>query len=128
MAHFVELDENNIVLQVVVVDDAHEADGENWCRGFFGTDRWKQTSYNTRGGIHRTINSDTPDDGVALRKNYAGIGFNYNPTLDAFVPSKPFNSWILDEDACEWRPPIPYPNDGNEYSWNESTQSWDAVE
>ena len=127
MAHFTELDENNIVLRVVVIDDAHEADGENWCKEFFGTEKWKQTSYNTRGGVHYVPNSSTPDNGVVFRKNYAGVGFKYDPILDAFSLPQPFNSWSLDEDAHQWKPPIPCPNDGNGYSWNESAQSWDEM-
>lgn len=118
MAHFAELNENNVVVRVIVVDDAHEADGENWCRKFFGSGNWKQTSYNTVGGVHS-------NGGVAFRKNYAGVGFTYDPASDAFIPLQPFNSWILDEDTFLWGPPVPYPDDGNIYSWNESTQSWD---
>ena len=120
MAHFAELDENNVALRVVVVDDAHESDGENWCREFFGTDNWKQTSYNTRGGVHS-------DNGIPLRKNYAGIGYIYSPTLDAFYSPQQFDSWSLDEDTCQWEAPIPHPDDGNKYIWNESTVSWDAA-
>jgi len=127
MAHFAKLDENNIVLQVVVVNDLYEADGENWCKELFGTDSWKQTSYNTRGGVHYAENSNSPDGGTALRKNYAGIGYSYNPTLDAFIPPQSFPSWILDETTCLWESPVPKPDDGNLYDWNESTQSWDAV-
>ena len=107
MAHFAELDENNIVLRVVVVDDAHEADGENWCKEFFGTDKWKQTSYTAE-----------------FRKNFAGVGFNYNPTLDAFIPPcPPCNpSWTLDEDSCLWEAEIPSP--GTDYIWDDSAKSW----
>ena len=125
MAHFAELNENNEVLRVVVIDDAYEADGENWCKEFFGTEKWKQTSYNTRGGVHYGNNSREPDGGIAFRKNYAGIGFTYDPTADAFIPPKPFNSWVLDEDTFFWEPPVPRPVDGNSYNWNEDTQSWD---
>ena len=128
MAHFAELDENNIVLRVVVVNDDYEADGENWCKQFFGTDSWKQTSYNTRSGVHYAPNSSDPDGGVALRKNYAGIGYTYDEDRDAFIPPKPFDSWLLDEPTCFWEAPIPYPNDDNAYAWNESTQAWDLVD
>ena len=127
MAHFAELDGNNIVLRVVVVDDAHEEDGENWCEEFFGANNWKQTSYNTHAGVHYAANSHTPDGGITLRKNYAGIGYSYDPVLDAFIPPQPFPSWLLDEDTCLWDSPVPKPGDGNLYRWNESTQSWDAV-
>ena len=125
MAHFAELNENNEVLRVVVIDDAYEADGENWCKEFFGTDNWKQTSYNTFGNVHYGNNPREPDGGIAFRKNYAGIGFTYDPTADAFFPPKPFNSWVLDEDTFFWEPPVPRPVDGNSYNWNEDTQSWD---
>jgi len=127
MAHFAELDENNIVLRVVVVDDAHEADGESWCSAFFGTNSWKQTSFNTRGGVHYASNSDTPDDGTAFRKNYAGIGYTYDPVRDAFIPPKVYPSFVFDEDSCTWVPPTPRPDDGSVYGWNEDTQSWEAA-
>jgi len=126
MAHFAKLDENNIVLQVVVVNDLYEADGENWCKELFGTDSWKQTSYNTRGGVHYAANSNSPDEGTALRKNYAGVGYSYNPTLDAFIPPQPFPSWLLDETTCQWEPPVPPPDSGI-HTWNEDTQSWNPV-
>ena len=125
MAHFAKLDENNIVLQVIVVNDLYEADGENWCKELFGTNSWKQTSYNTRGGVHYAENSNSPDGGTALRKNYAGIGYSYNPTLDAFIPPQSFPSWILDETTCQWESPVSKP-DGI-HSWNEETQSWDEI-
>ena len=127
MAHFAKLDENNIVLQVVVINDLYEADGENWCKELFGTDSWKQTSYNTRGGVHYAANSNTPDDGVPFRKNFAGIEYSYNPTLDAFIPPQPFSSWLLDESTCQWESPVPHPDDGGYHRWNESTVSWDAI-
>ena len=125
MAHFAELDENSLVSRVVVVNDAYEVDGENWCKEFFGTDNWKQTSYNTYGGVHFAPNSEyISDNGIPLRKNYAGIGYIYSPTLDAFYSPQPFDSWSLDEDTCQWEAPIPHPDDGNKYIWNESTVSW----
>lgn len=129
MAHFAELDENNVVLRVIVVNDDYEADGENWCNKRLGGE-WKQTSYNTEAGVHYAPNSSDPDGGVAFRKNYAGQGFTYNPTLDGFISPKPFNSWTLDEDTCQWEPPTPRPGQGMSeagYFWNESTQSWDSA-
>jgi len=117
MAHFAELDENNVVLRVIVVNDANEADGENWCNEKLGG-KWKQTSYNTEAGVHN--NGGTP-----FRKNYAGHGFTYNEELDGFIPPQLFNSWTLDEDTCLWKPPTPKPY-GPGYSWNESTLSWDS--
>jgi hypothetical protein len=120
MAHFAELDNNNIVVRVIVVADEHEADGENWCRNLLGG-FWKKTSYNTRAGVHS--NGGTP-----YRKNYAGIGYSYDPERDAFIPAKPFNSWILNEDTCLWDPPIPMPTDeGKLYKWDEDTLNWVVV-
>lgn len=115
MAHFAQLDENNIVIQVIVVGNEElfdengveqESKGIVFCQSLLGGN-WKQTSYNAN-----------------FRKNYAGIGFHYNETRDAFVPPKPFDSWILNEDTCRWEPPIPYPNDDKFYTWNEETVSW----
>jgi len=106
MAHFAELDENNIVLRVVVVDEKHESDGENWCNNFFGGN-WKQTSYNGN-----------------IRKNYAGVGYTYDPTRDAFIPPQPFPSWTLNEDTCQWEAPVPYPSDNKMYEWDEDIINW----
>ena len=81
---------------------------------------WIQTSYNTHGGQHR--NGGTP-----LRKNYAGIGYSYDRTKDAFIPPKPYPSWTLDEQTCQWISPVPFPNDEKKYFWDESTLSWTFV-
>jgi hypothetical protein len=92
---------------------------------------WIQTSYNTRGGIHYQPNSNIPseDQTKALRKNYAGIGYTYDQTRDAFIPPKPFNSWILNEDTCLWNAPVAIPatelEDNQYYSWNESITNWE---
>lgn len=88
--------------------------------------QWIQTSYNTRGGVHYQPNTNIPseDQSKALRKNYAGIGFTYDPVRDAFIPPKPYNSWILNEQTCLWESPVPYPSDGKYYAWNEDTLSW----
>lgn len=88
---------------------------------------WIKTSYNTRGGIHYEPNSYTPsaDQSKALRKNYAGTGYTYDQERDAFIPPKPYESWTLNEDTCLWEPPVARPDDGNIYTWNESTQQWD---
>jgi hypothetical protein len=90
---------------------------------------WLQTSYNTRGGVHYQANSQEPsaDQSKALRKNYAGLGFTYDRERDAFIPPKPYASWVLDEETCLWEAPTPMPTDGKVYSWNESTTSWDVV-
>ena len=120
MAHFAELDENNIVLRVIVVADEHEADGENWCNNFAGG-RWKQTSYNTSANKHGTGKSP-------LRKNYAGVGFRYDTQLDAFYAPQPHPSWSLDEDTCRWEAPVPYPEDADPTQgilvWNEDNIQW----
>ena len=106
MAHFAELDENNIVLRVIVVSDEHEADGANWCNNLLGG-RWIQTSYNNR-----------------IRKRYAGIEYSYNEDLDAFIPPKPYSSWVLNTETADWEAPIPYPTDGNDYIWDEENLEW----
>ena len=125
MAHFAKIDENNIVTTVVVVDDADTQDenGNEVCSigaaylnaGLGGT--WKQTSYNTRGNIHKL-------GGTPFRKNYAGKGYTYDSERDAFIHPKPFPSWTLDEDTCLWNAPTPHPDDGKRYKWDEDSQSW----
>jgi hypothetical protein len=118
MAHFAQLDDNNVVTQVIVVANAEllldgvesEDKGVIFCKSLFGQDtKWKQTSYNG-----------------TIRKNYAGIGYTYDLVNDWFVAPKPYSSWILNEDA-RWEPPVPYPTDGAVYTWNEETLSWDEV-
>ena len=91
---------------------------------------WIQTSYNTRGGIHYQPNSNIPseDQSKSLRKNYAGIGYTYDEDRDAFIPPKPFNSWILNETTCLWNAPVAYPTDGKRYNWNEEIKNWELVE
>lgn len=115
MAHFAELDANNIVLRVVVIDNKDTRDaagvekehiGAAFCEKLFGG-RWVQTSYNGN-----------------KRKNYAGIGYSYDAARDAFIAPKPFNSWILDEANCQWKAPKPMPQDGQIYGWDEPTLSW----
>lgn len=118
MAHFVKIDENNVVIDGMVVEQ------DMLDTGLWGDPaRWIQTSYNTRGGVHYGPDGQ-PDGGIALRKNYAGIGYSYDPDRDAFIPPKPYPSWILDEDTCFWNPPVPYPTDGELYIWEESLQEW----
>jgi hypothetical protein len=120
MAHFAEIDENNIVTRVLVVDDANENDGQTFLAetiGLGGT--WIKTSYNTIAGVHS--NGGTP-----LRKNYAGIGYTYDSARDAFYAPKPFASWTLDEDTCTWNAPTPMPvEEGKFFTWNEETTTWD---
>ena len=122
MAHFAEINDNNIVTNVIVVADEHEADGENWCNELLGG-TWKQTSYNTQHGKHYAPNSDT-EDGTQFRKNYAGTGYTYDITRDAFIPPQPFPSWTLNEDTCQWQSPVAYPDDGKIYEWDEDTTNW----
>jgi len=127
MSHFAKLDENNIVTFVTVgrqEDDGLEA--ELTART---GDVYKQTSYNTRGGVHYDPETGLPseDQTKALRFNYAGIGFTYDEERDAFIPPKPFESWVLDEDTCLWVAPVPYPEDGESYTWDEDAGDWVAV-
>jgi hypothetical protein len=130
MASFAKIGLNNKVIEVlsVVNEVLHDANGieqENIGIDFLtkltGYPLWVQTSYNTKGGVHN--NGGTP-----LRKNHAGIGYIYDEDRDAFIPKKPFNSWILNEDTCLWNAPVAYPQDNNKYSWNEQNQSWDLIE
>ena len=125
MAHFAKLGVGNIIEQVVVVSNdiaTTEQAGVEFLQNLY-KDRavWKQTSYNTKGGEH--ILSGTP-----FRKNYAGIGWKYDQTRDAFIPPKTFNSWVLNETTCLWDPPVVKPDDGQQYTWNEENQTWDLVE
>ena len=116
MAHFAELDSNNVVLRVIVIDNKDTADahgvekeyiGAAFCERLFGG-TWKQTSYNGN-----------------LRKNFAGIGYSYMPApIDGFAPPRPYPSWNLDPDVCQWVAPVPMPEDGKRYSWDEATTSW----
>jgi hypothetical protein len=91
---------------------------------------WIKTSYNTKGGIHYEPDSDipSPDQSKSLRKNYAGIGYSYDRFNDAFIPPKPFEGWVLNEQTYLWQPPVPYPNDGKDYVWDNLTESWKAVD
>ena len=115
MAHFAKIDENNIVTQVVVVDNKDTADASGVEKEHIGAAHlekilggtWKQTSYNGN-----------------MRKNYAGIGYTYDAARDAFIPVKPYPSWVLDENTCQWQAPITMPQDGKMYAWNEESISW----
>ena len=124
MAHYAVLDENNIVTNIFVGKNEGE-DGVDWEQYYNA----KRTSYNTRGGIHYNQETQEPsvDQSKAFRKNYASIGFSYDPQRDAFIPPKPYPSWTLNEETCLWNSPVPYPTDGNPYIWNEETQTWDLV-
>jgi hypothetical protein len=120
MAHFAQLDQDNIVTRVIVVHNnelldgfgvEQETKGVQFCQSLFGADTiWAQTSYN-----------------ATFRKNYAGIGYKFDVGRNAFIPPKPFASWILDEDTCLWKAPVDKPTDGNKYAWEEETTSWVVV-
>jgi hypothetical protein len=124
MAHYAFIDNNGIVIQVIPgVDETETIEGlepEAWYGAFTGNE-CRRTSYNTHGGQHAT-------GGTPYRKNYAGIGYHYDPDRDAFIPPQPFPSWLLNEDTCLWDPPIPYPNDGGDYTWNETDQTWEPAD
>ena len=113
MSHFAKI-EGGIVTQVIVAEQDFINSG-----AVGNAADWVQTSYNTQAGQH--------PEGRPLRKNYAGIGYSYDAGRDAFIPPKPHNSWVLDEDTCLWNAPVAYPTDGNRYEWNESTTSWDQI-
>ncbi len=123
MAHFAKVN-NGIVEQVIVAEPE-----------FFDTfvdsspGQWIQTSYNTKGGIHYNPDTGEPsaDQTKALRKNYAGIGFSYDTTRDAFIPPKPYTSWVLNEETCLYEAPVPYPNNDKIYRWDEATTDWVEV-
>ena len=121
MAHFAKLGLENKVLAIHRVHNniaTTEQAGIDFLNNIHKTnDTWKQTSYNTHGGIHQL--GETP-----FRKNYAGIGHTYDETRDAFIAPKPYSSWTLNEDTCQWEAPVAYPDDSKDYSWNEETISW----
>lgn len=118
MAHYAFLDSNNIVTEVIVGKDEGEnnIDWEQYYGEFRGQP-CKRTSYNTYAGVHS-------NGGIPLRKNYAGIGYTYDAVRDAFIPPKPYSSWLLNETTCHWESPISHPNDGKNYSWNEEQLTW----
>ena len=131
MASFAKLN-NNIVERVEsvvneVIKDSNgieqEQSGIDFLKNLYNEPNaiWKQTSYNTIGGIHQL-------GGTPFRKNYAGIGYTYDQNRDAFIPQKPYNSWVLNESTCNWEAPVAYPQDGNKYKWNEQTLSWDLID
>jgi hypothetical protein len=127
MSHFAKLDQNNIVIFVTV--GRQEDDGKEKELSERTGDTYKQTSYNTYNGIHYNAETNEPslDQSKAFRKNFAGVGYSYDKDRDAFIPPQPYSSWTLNEQTCNWDSPVPYPNDGSIYSWNEGTQVWDKV-
>lgn len=128
MAHFALLDDNNIVTFVTVGRD--EDNGKEAELSARTGQIYRQTSYNTRGGIYYTPGTNTPDpdQSKAFRKNYAGIGYTYDEIIDGFVPPKPYPSWLLNTTTGLWEAPVPYPTDGKNYYWDEQDQSWTEID
>jgi len=129
MAHFAKIGLNNKVIAVHVVHNdilkdaagvEQEDLGVQFLAGLYSWPIWKQTSYNTHGGVHQF-------SGTPFRKNYAGKGYTYDEDRDAFIPKKIFNSWVLNETTCRWEAPTPRPDDGKFYNWNEETTSWEEI-
>lgn len=119
MAHFAQIDENNIVTRVIVVDQ------DFIDKGHLGDpSKWIQTSYNTHGGKHYNPETQEEDSGTPLRKNFAGKGYAYDSDRDAFIPPTPFPSWTLNENTCNWESPVSYPTDDKFYDWDEENQQW----
>ena len=130
MASFAKIGLNNKVIEVLSIHNnelldsngvEQEVNGINFLTNLTGWSIWKQTSYNTFGGVHKL-------GGTPLRKNHAGIGYTYDEDRDAFIPPKPFNSWTLNETTCLWEAPVAYPTDGELYNWNETNQTWEIIE
>tara|TARA_Y100001951_G_scaffold67708_1_gene54683 strand:- start:100 stop:495 length:396 start_codon:yes stop_codon:yes gene_type:complete len=129
MASFAKIGLNNRVMSVESVhnDVLKDADGVeqeslgiDFLTKLHGWAIWRQTSYNTQNGVHKL-------GGTPFRKNHAGVGYTYDEDREAFIPKKPYESWILNEDTCQWEAPVAKPDDGKEYTWNESTKNWDEV-
>ena len=123
MAHFAKVVDGTVTQVIVAEPEFFETFVDS------SPGEWIQTSYNTRGGVHYNPETGEPsaDQTKALRKNYAGIGFSYDRTKDAFIPPKPYASWNLNEETCLWESPVAYPTDGQRYTWNEETTSWDLA-
>ena len=130
MASFAKIGLDNKVIEILCVNNEvlkdsngveQEVIGIDFLNKLTGYPIWKQTSYNTIGGVHSL-------GGTPLRKNHAGIGYTYDEIRDAFIAPKPYSSWILNEDTCLWNAPVAYPQDDNIYKWNEKTLSWDLVD
>ena len=109
MSHFAKIDENNVVVDVLVCDNSMPNEGYDWLTENFDG-RWVKTSYN-----------------ATIRNKYAAIGDTFDESLDAFLPPKPFNSWVLDEDTAQWEAPVAYPTDGENYSWDEENLEWKLI-
>ena len=127
MAHWAELDENNIVLRITVGDNDDPDEGYQWLINNLGG-KWVKTSYTSRGG--NRINPDTGEivsENDHFRFNYAGEGYYYDEQRDAFIPPKPFNSWILNEQSCLWQAPIPRPDFSPNWIWDEDNVQWISI-
>jgi len=122
MAHFAKVVDGTVTQVIVAEPEFFETFVDS------SPGQWIQTSYNTRGGVHYNPETNEPDDGTPLRYNYAGVGFSYDATADAFYPPQPFASWTLNTDTYLWEAPVAYPDDGNMYRWDEDTTNWVAVE
>jgi len=130
MGHYAKV-QNGTVTQIIVAEPEFFDSFVDSSPG-----KWIKTSYNMRGGVYYDPETNQPaedqsvidGDEARLRKNYAGIGFTYDRDRDAFIPPKPYDSWILNEDTCLWGPPVAYPDDGNNYTWDEETISWVVTE
>ena len=129
MATFAKIGLNNKVIEILSVHNnelkdsngvEQEVNGIDFLTKLTGWSIWVQTSYNTHGGVHN-------NNGTPLRKNHAGIGYTYDEDRDAFIPKKPYASWILNETTCQWEAPVAYPDDGKDYTWNENNERWDIV-
>ena len=130
MASFAKIGLNNKVIEVIsvaneVLHDSNgveqEVNGIDFLTKLTGWSIWKQTSYNTHGGVHKL-------GGTPFRKNHASVGYTYDEDRDAFIPPKPYPSWTLNETTCLWESPVAYPDDGQIYNWNETTKTWDLVD
>jgi len=122
MAHFAKVVDGTVTQVIVAEPEFFETFVDS------SPGQWIQTSYNTRGGVHYNPETNEPDDGTPLRYNYAGIGFHYDTTADAFYAPQPFASWTLNTDTYLWEAPVAYPDDGGMYEWDEDTTNWVAVE
>jgi hypothetical protein len=137
MAYFAKLNSENIVETVISINNAVITDtngieqeqlGVDFINQLYKTnDIWKKTSYNTKGGKYFNSDNTLGDQSKAFRKNYAGIGYTYDSQRDAFIPPKPYNSWILNETTCNWNAPVAYPTDGKRYTWNEEILNWELM-
>ena len=125
MAHWAEIDGSNQVVRVIVGNNDEPDEGYQWLIDNLGG-TWIQSSFNTYGGVYYNADRTPADDQLKARRfNHAGIGYTYDETRDAFIAPQPYPSWVLDEGTCLWQPPLPYPEDGGNYRWDEDLFSWE---